>query len=184
MWEHTGVVGNSACLAGRIKITSNGSWCIGIKGEMSGTVCVTFTWDIYMATPTGGEAARARAAKPPRVGLFRQHASCHSEMRKSFWGKIWGTRFGIICCVCDTNHCINKLNSPFYMFFKHKLDSVDAYMTIKPHFNRSTTTKTVSRVPVSCEISMWKSHLRETRLHLFSFLGGWLFHLKTRTHTT
>ena len=29
-------------------ITSNGSWCIGIKGEMSGTVCVTFTWDIYI----------------------------------------------------------------------------------------------------------------------------------------
>ena len=27
--------------------SSNGSWCIGIKGEMSGTVCVTFTWDIY-----------------------------------------------------------------------------------------------------------------------------------------
>ena len=26
----------------------NGSWCIGIKGEMSGTVCVTFTWDIYI----------------------------------------------------------------------------------------------------------------------------------------
>ena len=30
------------------KMTSNGSWCIGIKGEMSGTVCVTFTWDIYI----------------------------------------------------------------------------------------------------------------------------------------
>ena len=29
-------------------MTSNGSWCIGIKGEMSGTVCVTFTWDIYI----------------------------------------------------------------------------------------------------------------------------------------
>ena len=28
--------------------TSNGSWCIGIKGEMSGTVCVTFTWDMYI----------------------------------------------------------------------------------------------------------------------------------------
>ena len=42
----------------------------------------------FMATPTGGEAARARAAKPPRVGLFRQHASCHSEVRKSFWDKI------------------------------------------------------------------------------------------------
>ena len=28
--------------------TSNGFWCIGIKGEMSGTVCVTFTWDIYI----------------------------------------------------------------------------------------------------------------------------------------
>ena len=31
-----------------MKQTSNGSWCIGIKGEMSGTVCVTFTWDIYI----------------------------------------------------------------------------------------------------------------------------------------
>ena len=29
-------------------VTSNGSWCMGIKGEMSGTVCVTFTWDIYI----------------------------------------------------------------------------------------------------------------------------------------
>ena len=28
--------------------TSNGSWCMGIKGEMSGTVCVTFTWDKYI----------------------------------------------------------------------------------------------------------------------------------------
>ena len=27
--------------------TSNGSWCMGIKGDMSGTVCVTFTWDMY-----------------------------------------------------------------------------------------------------------------------------------------
>ena len=25
-------------------LTSNGSWCMGSKGEMSGTVCVTFTW--------------------------------------------------------------------------------------------------------------------------------------------
>ena len=29
-------------------VTSNGSWCMGIKGEMSGTVCVTFTWDMYI----------------------------------------------------------------------------------------------------------------------------------------
>ena len=42
------------CLLNRLfrcgskKTTSNGSWCIGIKGEMSGTVCVTFTWDIYI----------------------------------------------------------------------------------------------------------------------------------------
>ena len=28
--------------------SSNGSWCMGIKGEMSGTVCVTFTWDMYI----------------------------------------------------------------------------------------------------------------------------------------
>ena len=31
-----------------IYITSNGSWCMGIKGEMSGLVCVTFTWDMYI----------------------------------------------------------------------------------------------------------------------------------------
>ena len=29
-------------------VTSNGSWCMGIKGEMSGTVCVTFTWYMYI----------------------------------------------------------------------------------------------------------------------------------------
>ena len=28
--------------------TSNGSWCMGINGEMSGTVCVTFTWYMYI----------------------------------------------------------------------------------------------------------------------------------------
>ena len=28
--------------------TSNGSWCMGIKGEMSGTVCVTFIWYMYI----------------------------------------------------------------------------------------------------------------------------------------
>ena len=28
--------------------TSNRSWCMGIKGEISGTVCVTFTWDMYI----------------------------------------------------------------------------------------------------------------------------------------
>ena len=27
-----------------IKPTSNGLWCMGIKGEMSGTVCVAFIW--------------------------------------------------------------------------------------------------------------------------------------------
>ena len=32
----------------RKKYTSNGSWCMGIKGEMSGTVCVTFTWYMYI----------------------------------------------------------------------------------------------------------------------------------------
>ena len=58
-------------------------------------------------------------------------------------------------------------------------------MTIKSHFNRSTTTKTVSRVPVSFEISLWKSRLKETRLHFF--FRGWLFHFdcfkKKNTHT-
>ena len=36
------------CLLWVIWNTSNGSWCMGIKGEMSGTVCVTFTWDMYI----------------------------------------------------------------------------------------------------------------------------------------
>ena len=31
-----------------IGTTSNGSWCMGIKGEMSGTVGVTFTWYMYI----------------------------------------------------------------------------------------------------------------------------------------
>ena len=34
--------------SGTTQETSNGSWCMGIKGEMSGTVCVTFTWDMYI----------------------------------------------------------------------------------------------------------------------------------------
>ena len=61
-WRHHGLLSNSAisirvtslavgqsknCHRAKAK-TSNGSWCIGIKGEMSGTVCVTFTWDIYI----------------------------------------------------------------------------------------------------------------------------------------
>ena len=28
--------------------TNNGSWCMGFKGEISGTVCVTFTWDMHI----------------------------------------------------------------------------------------------------------------------------------------
>ena len=40
-------VSSTACLASQHR-TSNGSWCMGIKGEMSGTVCVTFTWDMYI----------------------------------------------------------------------------------------------------------------------------------------
>ena len=57
-------------------------------------------------------------------------------------------------------------------------------MTIKSHFNRSTTTKTVSWVPVSFEISIWKSRLKETR-HFFFFLGIDCFILKKKktTHT-
>ena len=44
IWEVTGVSGES----GQTALTSNGSWCMGIKGEMSGTVCVTFTWYMYI----------------------------------------------------------------------------------------------------------------------------------------
>ena len=90
----------------------------------------------------------------------------------------------MICCVCDTNHCISKLNSPFHMFIQHKLDFVNVYMTMKLHFNRSTTTKTVSRVPVSFEISIWKSHLKETWLQFVFYIGGGgCFILKNNTHT-
>ena len=43
-------VTNNRCPAhsGLSVTTSNGSWCMGIKGETSGTVCVTFTWDMYI----------------------------------------------------------------------------------------------------------------------------------------
>ena len=104
-------------------------------------------------------------------------------MRKSFWRKKWGSQFGIICCVCGTNHCISKLNSPFYMFFQHKLDSVNAYMTIKSHFNRSTTTKSVSRFPVSFEISVHGNLTWEKRDYIFFFLGGLIVSFKN-THYT
>ena len=36
------------CMIASNRDTSNGSWCMGIKGEMSGTVCVTFTWYMYI----------------------------------------------------------------------------------------------------------------------------------------
>ena len=39
---------NIYALLGLNELTSNGSWCMGIKGEMSGTVCVTFTWYMYI----------------------------------------------------------------------------------------------------------------------------------------
>ena len=43
---------------GAITQTSNGSWCMGIKGEMSGTVCVTFTWDMYIRVLHQGSSTR------------------------------------------------------------------------------------------------------------------------------
>ena len=58
-------------------------------------------------------------------------------------------------------------------------------MTIKSHFNRSTTTKIVSRVPVSFEISILKSRLKETRLHYFFFVlfRGLIVSFWKKTHT-
>ena len=40
-------LGYEICLQ-HLEETSNGSWCMGIKGEISGTVCVTFTWYMYI----------------------------------------------------------------------------------------------------------------------------------------
>ena len=54
LWRHCNVnmLGNERkgqhLVVGIYISTSNGSWCMGIKGEMSGTVCVTFTWDMYI----------------------------------------------------------------------------------------------------------------------------------------
>ena len=51
-WRQTlcwrGMYGRTCLPASMLIPTSNGSWCMGIKGEMSGTVCVTFTWDMYI----------------------------------------------------------------------------------------------------------------------------------------
>ena len=46
IWRHRS--GSPITLAQVMVATSNGFWCMGIKGEMSGTVCVTFTWDMYI----------------------------------------------------------------------------------------------------------------------------------------
>ena len=51
LWRHCNGVdcSNCVCCSGVIhNRTSNGSWCMCIKGEMSGTVCVTFTWYMYI----------------------------------------------------------------------------------------------------------------------------------------
>ena len=47
-WGHDIAMWPKSVYIGSKMLTSNGSWCIGIKGEMSGTVCVTFTWEIYI----------------------------------------------------------------------------------------------------------------------------------------
>ena len=39
---------NSLSHIRRNNTTSNGSWCMGIQGEISGTVCVTLTWYMYI----------------------------------------------------------------------------------------------------------------------------------------
>ena len=54
-------------------LTSNGSWCMGIKGEMSGTVCVTFTWDMYIY--------KQRVLMHRHQGLNVRHGLCHLYMR-------------------------------------------------------------------------------------------------------
>ena len=99
-------------------------------------------------------------------------------------GSVWSVVFvsQINVSANWTHHftCLFNINSTLSM----------SYMTIKSHFNRSTMTKTVSWVPVSFEISIWKSHLKETRLQLFFvfiyiyiYIGGWLFHFeKKNTH--
>ena len=46
-WAMNQIFSRNRCLSPQC-LTSNGSWCMGIKGEMSGTVCVTFTWYMYI----------------------------------------------------------------------------------------------------------------------------------------
>ena len=46
IWKGDFPIFVTGCTA--IMKTSNGSWCMGIKDEMSGTVCVTFRWDMYV----------------------------------------------------------------------------------------------------------------------------------------
>ena len=47
LWRGYDEIFNSLAPEARKEWTSNGSWCMGIKGEMSGTVCVTLTWYMY-----------------------------------------------------------------------------------------------------------------------------------------
>ena len=61
--------------------TSNGSWCMGIKGEMSGTVCVTFTWDMYIYMS---------CLYPLFLLLFVHH--CNLMVYVVFWVGKWQSR--------------------------------------------------------------------------------------------
>ena len=69
--------------------TSNGSWCIGIKGEMSGTVCVTFTWDIYIY--------KQRVLMHRHQGWNVRHGLCHIYMRYLYIWVVYSFCFFVVC---------------------------------------------------------------------------------------
>ena len=101
--------------------TSNGSWCMGIKGEMSGTVCVTFTWDtcmyIYMSclfiTVTwwyvwcfewaSGNQEEVQACL---VTLWLFIISCYS---------LYKTTLGLLCSWFENNPHFHKYSMDFHV---------------------------------------------------------------------
>ena len=87
-----------------VYITSNGSWCMGIKGEMSGTVCVTFTWwYVWCFEWASGNQEEVQACL---VTLWLFIISCYS---------LYKTTLGLLCSWFENNPHFHKYSMDFHV---------------------------------------------------------------------
>ena len=96
--KHTNTSGEDITSLSRVinMVTSNGSWCMGIKGEMSGTVCVTFTWDMY-------------------IYIWVVYSLCFFCCCPACRTSVIATRFWVVV-ICPIIKCLTVLEFSFILF--------------------------------------------------------------------